>query len=118
MFGRRLLSVCAPRVVVQSVRRNSTLTARATAIGNKLFGSIKTPSVPTRPFPDEAPEPVVNTTAIPGPKSKALYSAMDQLQDSRTTHFFADYQRSKGNYVGTCVRVCWCIISLVCCVGR
>jgi len=39
------------------------------------------------------------TTAVPGPQSKKLSGELDKRQDTRTQHFFVDYQKSRGNYV-------------------
>jgi hypothetical protein len=49
----------------------------------------------------EPKEPKVITSAIPGPKSKALWEATNQLQDPHSTHFFAGYSYMKG-----CEREC------------
>eukprot|EP01113_Clastostelium_recurvatum_P020270 TRINITY_DN2406_c0_g1_i1.p1 TRINITY_DN2406_c0_g1~~TRINITY_DN2406_c0_g1_i1.p1 ORF type:complete len:503 (+),score=157.80 TRINITY_DN2406_c0_g1_i1:157-1509(+) len=38
-------------------------------------------------------------TTVPGPKSKSLWEQLNKVQDPRATHFFADYSKSKGNYV-------------------
>eukprot|EP00026_Physarum_polycephalum_P006335 Phypoly_transcript_06377.p1 GENE.Phypoly_transcript_06377~~Phypoly_transcript_06377.p1 ORF type:complete len:499 (+),score=106.12 Phypoly_transcript_06377:72-1568(+) len=65
----------------------------------RTFASGSLPTVPSPPIPGEPKEPKVITSAIPGPKSKALWEEMNQLQDPRSTHFFADYSKSKGNYV-------------------
>jgi 4-aminobutyrate aminotransferase/(S)-3-amino-2-methylpropionate transaminase len=38
-------------------------------------------------------------TAVPGPASLAARASIDQFQDVRTHHFYADYNKSLGNYV-------------------
>jgi len=56
------------------------------------------PTTPTPEFPNEPSGPSMRT-AVPGPESKALAESMSHFQDSRTTHFFADYEKSRGNYI-------------------
>jgi len=48
--------------------------------------------------PNEPDEPVVKT-AIPGPKTKELHKELNALQNSDAVSFFADYQKSQGNYI-------------------
>jgi 4-aminobutyrate aminotransferase/(S)-3-amino-2-methylpropionate transaminase len=38
-------------------------------------------------------------TRIPGPKSTAIRSTLDKLQDPRHMFFSADYSKSVGNYI-------------------
>lgn len=56
------------------------------------------PSVPAPAIPGEPTQPSV-ITAIPGPKSKELWESLNKYQDPRATHFFGDYNKSKGNYI-------------------
>ncbi|KYQ89293.1 hypothetical protein DLAC_11797 [Tieghemostelium lacteum] len=56
------------------------------------------PQTPTPDFPGEYKEPIVKTT-IPGPQSQILYNKLNNLQDPRASHFFADYTNSRGNYI-------------------
>lgn len=49
-------------------------------------------------FPDEPRAPAM-VTEVPGPRSRALFKEMDARADPRTTHFFGDYERSRGNYI-------------------
>ncbi|KAJ1980610.1 hypothetical protein H4R34_002392 [Dimargaris verticillata] len=53
----------------------------------------------TRWFPQEPAEPLVKTTTIPGPQSKAALEALGRLQDPRAAIFASDFQRSIGNYI-------------------
>ncbi|XP_059164787.1 4-aminobutyrate aminotransferase, mitochondrial-like [Physella acuta] len=46
----------------------------------------------------EPPSPVV-VTPIPGPKSQALKQDLDQIQNTDAVQFFADYEKSYGNYI-------------------
>ena len=38
-------------------------------------------------------------TAVPGPRSNQLSRQLDRIQAMDSVHFFADYQRSLGNYI-------------------
>jgi len=38
-------------------------------------------------------------TAVPGPKSKELQADLSKIQSMDSVHFFADYNRSLGNYI-------------------
>lgn len=49
-------------------------------------------------FPHEAAAPCM-LTPVPGPKSQALAKQMNEYQDTRTAHFFANYEASRGNYI-------------------
>eukprot|EP01112_Ceratiomyxa_fruticulosa_P018025 TRINITY_DN570_c0_g1_i3.p1 TRINITY_DN570_c0_g1~~TRINITY_DN570_c0_g1_i3.p1 ORF type:complete len:417 (+),score=92.72 TRINITY_DN570_c0_g1_i3:162-1412(+) len=59
---------------------------------------IPQPKTRTPAFQGEPSAPSVKT-AIPGPESKRLSEQLNKLQDPRAAHFFADYSKSKGNYV-------------------
>jgi len=48
--------------------------------------------------PGEPDKPQVKT-AIPGPLSKDLISKLDQVQDTRSICYMADYDNSVGNYI-------------------
>jgi 4-aminobutyrate aminotransferase/(S)-3-amino-2-methylpropionate transaminase len=82
--------------------RNVTQQARLASplqLGLVRTISIRTlPTTPTPPFPDEPLGPNVKT-AVPGPASNAIRDELNKLQDIRTGHFFADYEKSRGNYV-------------------
>ncbi|KRK05339.1 uncharacterized protein Dyak_GE29084, partial [Drosophila yakuba] len=47
----------------------------------------------------EPKEPVVKTKSIPGPKSIELRKQLDSVQATGTIQFFADYEKSIGNYI-------------------
>jgi 4-aminobutyrate aminotransferase/(S)-3-amino-2-methylpropionate transaminase len=36
---------------------------------------------------------------VPGPKSKALHADLSKIQSMDSVHFFADYDKSLGNYI-------------------
>ncbi|CAH1273270.1 ABAT [Branchiostoma lanceolatum] len=42
--------------------------------------------------------PIVKTE-IPGPRSKALLTDLDKIQNTEAVQFFCDYERSKGNWL-------------------
>ncbi|XP_017034176.1 4-aminobutyrate aminotransferase, mitochondrial [Drosophila kikkawai] len=48
---------------------------------------------------NEPKEPVVRTKSIPGPKSIELKKHLDSVQATGTIQFFADYEKSVGNYI-------------------
>ena len=41
----------------------------------------------------------MKTQMIPGPRSMELASEMEQYQGTQAVHFFADYEKSRGNYI-------------------
>ncbi|EDW70352.2 4-aminobutyrate aminotransferase, mitochondrial [Drosophila virilis] len=47
----------------------------------------------------EPKEPIVRTKTIPGPKSAELKSQLSAVQSTGTVQFFADYEKSTGNYI-------------------
>lgn len=49
--------------------------------------------------PGEPTAPVLVTSDIPGPKSKALLDRYNKITETGTIHFFADYEKSQGNYI-------------------
>ncbi|TMW64268.1 hypothetical protein Poli38472_012890 [Pythium oligandrum] len=57
------------------------------------------PSTLTPAFPDEYDGALIVTERIPGPKSTALISRLNEIQNSATINFFADYAASRGNYL-------------------
>jgi hypothetical protein len=92
------------------VSTHSTTTTMTTLVHNNIarrhasssasFVSMHPPPAsPSPPFPGEAAGPRVVSSTVPGPASAALFSAMDSLQEARTTHYFADYSKSRGNYI-------------------
>jgi len=85
------------RVVGLSSRVGANSTFNSVIV--RSFASSSIPSVPAPPIPGEPTEPKLVTSNIPGPKSKALWESLNKLQDPRATHFFADYSKSKGNYI-------------------
>jgi len=50
-------------------------------------------------YPNEPTEPVVKSSAIPGPNSKAGIESLGEVFDSRPVYFIADYEKSLGNYI-------------------
>lgn len=50
-------------------------------------------------FPGEATEINLVTSSIPGPKSKQLLKRYSEITEAGTIHFFADYEKSQGNYI-------------------
>ncbi|KAJ3065799.1 hypothetical protein HK102_007815 [Quaeritorhiza haematococci] len=53
---------------------------------------------PTPYFPTEPPRPIMKTP-VPGPRSKALLSELDPIQDTRAVFFMSDTPQSIGNYI-------------------
>lgn len=47
----------------------------------------------------EPKEPILKTSAIPGPKSLELKKQLGAIQNADTVQLFADYERSTGNYL-------------------
>ncbi|XP_001985648.2 4-aminobutyrate aminotransferase, mitochondrial [Drosophila grimshawi] len=47
----------------------------------------------------EPKEPLVRTQTIPGPKSAELKAQLNAVQSTGTVQFFADYEKSSGNYI-------------------
>ncbi|ELR15946.1 4aminobutyrate aminotransferase [Acanthamoeba castellanii str. Neff] len=94
---RRISQQVAGASTVATGQRTASLALRLTAAQHvRLLSS--PPSTPMPAFPGEATEPTIKTE-VPGPASKAARAAMEQFQDVRTGHFFADYGKSLGNYV-------------------
>lgn len=56
-------------------------------------------SIATKYYPNEPTEPVVKTTEIPGPASKAALKSLNEVFDTRPVYFVADYDKSSGNYI-------------------
>lgn len=75
------------------------LLARNSLVAGRAFGTQPIPTTKSSPIPGEPTKPQVITSAVPGPQSKALSVSLDKIQDPRSIHFFADYNKSKGNYV-------------------
>uniref|UniRef100_A0A5S6QGK5 Uncharacterized protein n=1 Tax=Trichuris muris TaxID=70415 RepID=A0A5S6QGK5_TRIMR len=51
-----------------------------------------------RSFPDEPTAPILKTS-IPGPKSESMRKELGKIQNAETVQFFADYEKSIGNYI-------------------
>ncbi|KAM7345249.1 4-aminobutyrate aminotransferase [Cochliomyia hominivorax] len=47
----------------------------------------------------EPKEPIIRTSAIPGPKSLELKKKLDAIQNAGSVQLFGDYERSIGNYL-------------------
>eukprot|EP01130_Rhizamoeba_saxonica_P015173 TRINITY_DN6759_c0_g1_i1.p1 TRINITY_DN6759_c0_g1~~TRINITY_DN6759_c0_g1_i1.p1 ORF type:complete len:497 (+),score=110.18 TRINITY_DN6759_c0_g1_i1:15-1505(+) len=56
------------------------------------------PPTPTPNFPGEPLKPSIKGS-IPGAKSQELMKRLDQYQETRTQHFFVDYEKSMGSYI-------------------
>lgn len=41
----------------------------------------------------------MKTSEIPGPKSNAMLAELDKIQVAGSVQFFADYDKSQGNYI-------------------
>ncbi|XP_076755550.1 4-aminobutyrate aminotransferase, mitochondrial [Xylocopa sonorina] len=54
--------------------------------------------IPKAPLPGEPAKPYT-LTEIPGPRSEALLNEFSRIQQVGTIQYFADYQRSIGNYL-------------------
>ncbi|KAL0272296.1 UNVERIFIED_CONTAM: hypothetical protein PYX00_005329 [Menopon gallinae] len=50
-------------------------------------------------IPGEPKGPSLQTSSIPGPKSKELLQTLSTIQQSDTVQLFADYNKSLGNYL-------------------
>jgi len=76
--------------------------SRSFAFTKRAFGNLlKTSAVPISPEPynpNEYDGPIVHTQ-IPGPKSKELFDKLTQIQNAGAVQFFADYNKSQGNYL-------------------
>eukprot|EP00823_Brevimastigomonas_motovehiculus_P006177 TRINITY_DN49_c0_g1_i1.p1 TRINITY_DN49_c0_g1~~TRINITY_DN49_c0_g1_i1.p1 ORF type:complete len:487 (-),score=132.17 TRINITY_DN49_c0_g1_i1:175-1635(-) len=81
----------------------------------RSFASVL-PKTPMPAFRGEPSAPIVKT-AVPGPRSIELLKKMDKLQEARTVHFFADYSKSKGNFIadadGNMLLDCYCQVSSI-----
>ncbi|GAM26467.1 hypothetical protein SAMD00019534_096420 [Acytostelium subglobosum LB1] len=64
----------------------------------RYYSKTVLPQTPCPEFPGEYREPIIKTV-IPGPQSLELQKKLNQYQDPRATHFFADYSNSRGNYI-------------------
>lgn len=83
---------------LRSLRRTVAQKHRSLASSSsRAFASL--PATPTPAFPDEYPHAHIETTEIPGPKSKALMKRLGAIQNSAAVNFFADYEASRGNYL-------------------
>ena len=43
--------------------------------------------------------PRVVTEVVPGPKSQEMKQTLGNIQNSTAVNFFADYEKSQGNYI-------------------
>eukprot|EP00276_Gloeochaete_wittrockiana_P015220 CAMPEP_0184345348 /NCGR_PEP_ID=MMETSP1089-20130417/13774_1 /TAXON_ID=38269 ORGANISM="Gloeochaete wittrockiana, Strain SAG46.84" /NCGR_SAMPLE_ID=MMETSP1089 /ASSEMBLY_ACC=CAM_ASM_000445 /LENGTH=488 /DNA_ID=CAMNT_0026675625 /DNA_START=50 /DNA_END=1516 /DNA_ORIENTATION=- len=64
----------------------------------KTWNGRQLPATPCPAIPGEAALPSVHTE-VPGPKSRELSKVLEDMQDVRSIQFFADFDKSKGNYV-------------------
>jgi 4-aminobutyrate aminotransferase/(S)-3-amino-2-methylpropionate transaminase len=53
----------------------------------------------TQPIVSGEPAGPIIKTTIPGPKSKALTEELGHIQNAKAVQFFADYEKSIGNYL-------------------
>lgn len=56
------------------------------------------PATPMSPFPNEY-ESAKMRTKVPGPESVRKMKQLDKIQNTSVVHFFADYVKSRGNYI-------------------
>jgi len=52
-----------------------------------------------RPIVDGEPDAPIVRTVVPGPQSIAMTKALGEIQNSKAVQFFADYEKSVGNYI-------------------
>eukprot|EP01098_Paradermamoeba_levis_P003627 TRINITY_DN1627_c0_g1_i1.p1 TRINITY_DN1627_c0_g1~~TRINITY_DN1627_c0_g1_i1.p1 ORF type:complete len:521 (-),score=166.28 TRINITY_DN1627_c0_g1_i1:108-1592(-) len=83
---------------MQTVSFARSLTKSPLKTQKAQFSAASLPSTPAPAFPNEYLGPKV-TTAVPGPKTKELAARLNNYQDPRAIHFFADYSKSRGNYI-------------------
>lgn len=50
-------------------------------------------------YPTEPSAPVVKTSEIPGPQSKETLAELNEVFDTKSAYFMADYDKSVGNYI-------------------
>ncbi|XP_053987505.1 4-aminobutyrate aminotransferase, mitochondrial [Hylaeus volcanicus] len=50
-------------------------------------------------YPSEEPKKPVVATEIPGPQSRSLLRDLNTMQQASSVQFFADYEKSTGNYI-------------------
>ena len=48
---------------------------------------------------ENEPKGPIIKTAVPGPKSQEMYSDLNKLVNAGAVTFFADYEKSTGNYI-------------------
>lgn len=86
--------------------RNSIGIKTLTQVGRSLrclssLSSVKEPQFVRKPIPGEYDRPKISS-AVPGPKSLELKQELDTLQNTGALIFFADYEKSAGNYIVDC----------------
>jgi len=52
-----------------------------------------------KPYVEGEPAGPSMKTEVPGPKSKSLLADLSKMQSMDSVHFFADYEKSLGNYI-------------------
>ncbi|KAL6073536.1 4-aminobutyrate aminotransferase [Balamuthia mandrillaris] len=100
-------SVCRPQarsLLLTTTSSSASSSLRSSVLKNTAYSyatatTRSLPATPSPPFPDEPEGPSVHTETIPGPVSNSIRASLNKLQDPRASHFFADYTKSKGNYV-------------------
>jgi len=95
-------SVAQHQCHIRSSVVSSTLTRAFTTNSPRCsssFSQFSVPATPSPSFPDEPSRPHVGRGSVPGPRSRELMQQMAERQEARTTHLFADYKKSRGNYL-------------------
>ena len=81
--------------VSDAVRALPHTQGQARAMSTSIFGAL-----PETPYKVDCKyEKPTMLTAVPGPKSKQLLSDITPLSEPGAVHFFADFEKSSGNYV-------------------
>lgn len=83
----------ALRLASRARRQPLRLASRA------LSSAAGVPATPAPAFPDEYEGAAVVTSEVPGPESKRQLARLSALQNTGAVGFFADYERSRGNYL-------------------
>ncbi|EPS42660.1 hypothetical protein H072_3423 [Dactylellina haptotyla CBS 200.50] len=93
-FSRACSARVTPRIQHQRAIHN-TLRQPAVAAANVAVDSVSS----YEPFFVNEPSAPSIKTAIPGPKSKAAITELDEVFDTRSLNMICDYENSIGNYV-------------------